>query len=547
MRNSTLGMLLRYFAGISFLALPTTACAQGVETPILVTQSQSMDSVHVEIGLDRCTKRVRFTQAIPLGRRAMWRSEGQWRWISDYEAISEHCRTSFAFTTSTAEAGGDREYPFVIRSAAGTHLYLPYLQILGESDTSRAAALRSTECSDPISRALTGYALTNSCRLDGRHSYIDSSTPDWLARILEVGFESTLTRAQELFGDINAPAVRMYVRYSPSDAAPSWRGWTSEAELFVNFSGNWNDTDELRYHAEKYLTHEVLHLWNGWVRSSGDQTPAWLTEGYAEFFALELMRERGSITGDRLQRDLLERAEHCLSRLAKLDSLEAAEPRLKGKSIYDCGVMAVYQLDRKLDSRSLREAALPWKRLFNRHTTADISLNEVLEEYSFPKFHRANGSEAKLPSFDPPRFSLEDLEQVGILARRDSSSGSYLTAAREEFLQSLAQQFCESPPYGFTTFEAYAELDTEGRCGILTGSPKISGVASHSLFVGNIMPALTSAMEACKAGRAFQLNLYDGADIPVRCKSPMSLPAPRLSLACPLGANCDLRARIGHE
>src|SRR5690606_27293540 len=109
--------------------------------------------------------------------------------------------------------------------------------------------------------------------------------------------------------------VQVYVIFAPGDGQPAWRGWTSGPELFLTFSGQWADSEELRFLAEKYLTHEVLHLWNGWVRESGVLTPPWLTEGYAEYFALDLMVARGAITVGRMQALVLERSARCLHSL----------------------------------------------------------------------------------------------------------------------------------------------------------------------------------------------------------------------------------------
>ena len=548
MRSShVLSASFRHLGACLFLCASLVVAAEpGSE--ITITESDTRESVHIEMTLTPCATQIRFTEHIPTGRRAAWHPEGSWRWVNDSEAKSEHCASSFAFSTSSIENGGDREYPFILRSDAGTHLYLPYLKTEGNDSAQARATFISEHCITPISRPLSGYLLVDACLQDGRRVHVDSSTPTWLAALLETHLTSTLAQAQTLFGPIDDSAVRMYVRFSPSKEAPSWRGWTSGAELFVNFSGDWTETAELRYHAEKYLTHEVLHLWNGWLRSSGNQTPAWLSEGYAEFFALELMRARGSITGLQLQDELIERSMQCMNVAHAPDTTQLAELKIDGQSIYDCGVMAIYQLDRRLASASLTEAAAPWRRMFSDLSAGEITLEEVLSHYAAyaRAIHPLDPRDIS-KIFSAPLFSRIGLEAMGIESTIDTSSDRYKTNVREQFFQSLVQQFCNSPPFGFTTYSDYVELDTDVRCDVLSGNPKISGVAGSSVFKDDVVKAVRSAVNACNMGEEFQLNVREGRDLLVRCKTDMSLASPRLALSCRANAACDIVVRNADE
>ncbi|WP_426683447.1 hypothetical protein ABFU84_00315 [Xanthomonas translucens pv. undulosa] len=368
----------------------------------------------------------------------------------------------------------------------------------------------------------------------------------WLADLIKSRFNQTMAQAVPLFGEIDQSQVRLYVRFIPSKLEPSWRGWTSGPELFLNFYGNWSDSPELRYEAEKYITHEVLHLWNGWKRRAGDSTPQWLAEGYAEFFALELMRARGSISGAELQRDVNNRATRCLAAGKSIELAPSLET-LSGSAVYDCGVMAVYVMDRNLGSGTLAEAALPWRRVFDEHSKVEILLSDVLRAY-----HASPERVKPLVGLDTghldfPELNRRGLETLGIVVSPDESSDRYAKAAREGFFQALVQQFCTEPPFGFSSYPSYIELDTGSRCGRLSGDPKIVGAQGASFYGDSAIPAIRAAIDACNGGSSLELKLQDGSALTVRCKEPVSMVSALPSFHCPAGAPCDITHRNADE
>jgi|GEM_PF-3147623 len=513
-----------------------------------ISFAESEDGAHirVELGWNSCIRRIVFAQDVPGGRSANWRLEAPWQWTSDREARSARCVKQFAFSATSTEHAGDRDYPFVVKTEAGTHIFLPFLWTEPEGSAHPAGAtIDSPHCSSSGRSVLDGYHLIQWCLQAGRQLHVDPRVPDWLAELLEETLADTLVRGQALLGDLDESAIRLYVRYSAGDEQPSWRGWTSGPELFVNFSGNWTESDALRFEAEKYLTHEVLHLWNGWARRIDDGTPVWLNEGYAEFFALDLMRMRARITNTQMQAAVLSRSAKCLEQIENGGYVRDRDLRLYGEGIYDCGVMAIYQLDRRLESVTHQQAAAPWKAIFADVDGAAISLQEVLGHYVAYKAETAGGNGVDWQSGAFERFSIswQGLEDIGIERSADTRSDEFGIRARAHFLQSLVQQHCIEPPYGFSTFDSYVELDTGDRCGILSGNPLVSGVGGRSLFGGDVASVVESAIAACNADGPIGLDLRDGARLELRCRQKMRSPPPLTQLACSQGRPCEIARR----
>ena len=513
---------------------------------IVFSESKSEQAVTVAMALTPCAKEVRFVDAIPGGRRRTWQLQPPWRWADDLRAESEECTGRIAFSTTEADLGGDREYPFLLRSGAGTHVYLPYLRTRGQDGREKRSSIVRTGCAAGAEAALTRYVLVAGCVQANTTVTVDQSAPSWLADLIKSKFRQTSTQAAALFGNIDGSQVRLYVNFMPSSLAPSWRGWTSGPELFLNFYGNWSDTPELRYEAEKYLTHEVLHLWNGWKRQAGDTTPQWLAEGYAEFFALELMRARGSISGADVQRAVEDRATRCL---AVGHSTERAPDlkKLSGEAVYDCGVMAVYVMDRSLGSQSLAEAASPWRRVFGQYPGTEISLGEVLRAYHASPVRAKPSVESTSEHPEMPGLDAPGLKRLGAVVSMDESSVRYAAAAREALLQGLVQQFCTQPPFGFSSYPSYIELDTGSRCGRLSGDPKIVGVQGASIFGDAAIMGIRAAIEDCNAGGSVKLHTQDGSELAVVCKSPISMAPALPSFHCLQGALCDITHRNANE
>jgi hypothetical protein len=398
-------------------------------------------------------------------------------------------------------------------------------------------------CSSSVRKELSGYTLVNACGELLPDVRIDAAAPAWLSKLLQRGFHDTLLQATSLFGDLGPTQPRMYVTFSPAPGGATWRGWTSGSELFLNFYGDWTESPELIYQAEKYVTHEVLHLWNGWKRRSGDTTPAWLTEGYAEFFALELMRARGSIDGARLQGEILERSAQCLSSRGSAEAPLNAPESAGGSAIYDCGVMSVYTLDRQLGSDTLEQASAPWRRLFNQQTSTEVTLDQVLTSYAVYSEKLRTDQEDAGGFQMTSSAGLPALQRLGIVPSRDITSAHYLVDARNAFLQSLVEHVCDAPPYGFSTYASYVKLDTADRCGPLSGDPEITGVAGKALFGDNALDGVEMGVKACNAGGNLRLNLKTGGEVVVPCRKPMTMARPRISLTCPPMAMCSVTTR----
>ncbi|MEF3083226.1 hypothetical protein V3391_13515 [Luteimonas sp. SMYT11W] len=510
------------------LACPVGAQAQA---RIALNAAESGSRVAVEMVRAHCTARIVFAEDVPGGRRASWRLEAPWSWVDDREARSPTCLSRIAFSAPAESDAADREYPFVFASAAGLHVHLPALAVAGEpASTPDAVRLVSSGCPETSPTALTGYRLIDSCVQSAATTSIDARTPAWLAHLLETTFTDTLARGKSLFGALDTAPVRLFVRYDAGPGPQTWRGWTSGPELFLGFSGDWSEDDALRLEARKYVMHEVLHLWFGWKRPADPNTPAWLSEGFAEYFALDLMRERGHQPVAEFQRAIMDHYDRCLAHTAGGSSRPSS---LSGASIYDCGVTAVYRLDRSLGSTTIAHAAAPWRSVFDS-SGLGVTLDEVAKHYV------AAGAEP-ITAGDIDRMATSPEEDgLGLTVIADTTSEVFGTQARAHLLQALVQQFCPRPPYGFTTFEDHVELDTGDDCGPLSGRPRVYGVEAVSLFGPDAAAAVEAAIGACERHMPIRLLQPMGTHLQVECRQPISRPKPVLRIRCAPESACDL-------
>ncbi|MET0329328.1 MAG: hypothetical protein ABW163_11260 [Luteimonas sp.] len=510
--------------------LSGTAVAQP-HTRIALDAPESGSRLSVEMLRPQCATQLVFAEDVPGGRRANWRLEAPWSWVDEREARSPTCVSRFAFSAPVAGDAGDREYPFVFVSAAGLHVHLPALAVIGETASApEHVHITSSQCPDAAPAVLAGYRLIDACRQQGGMTSIDARTPAWLARLLETTLEGTLARGQLLFGALDTDPVRLFVRYEGGTGPQTWRGWTKGAELFLGFSGDWTESEPLRFEAEKYVTHEVLHLWFGWKRHSGPDTPAWLSEGFAEYFALDMMRERGRQPVAVFQRAVLDRYDQCLAHLAAGSSRPSP---LSGASIYNCGVTGVYRLDRHLGSRTLAQAAAPWRGVFESSGTG-VTPDEVAKHYVAAGADPVTAGDLERMATSPEEDGL------GLTVVADTMSGAFAAQARAHLLQALVQQFCPRPPYGFTTFDDHVELDTGDDCGPLSGRPRVSGVGAVSLFGPDAAAAVEAAIDACERHVPIRLLQPEGTHLQVECRQPISRPKPVLRARCAQESACDL-------
>ncbi|HEY4059532.1 MAG TPA: hypothetical protein VGM39_23095 [Kofleriaceae bacterium] len=351
--------------------------------------------------------------------------------------------------------------------------------------------------------------------------------------------------AQKLGEQLRTKPV-VFVSYTDVDSNhTSFRGdVASNGEISLRFHGKgWmnGSTDESE---SRFLLHELVHLWNGNRYRPPGEGDAWLHEGSAEYFSLLAARELSVITPAQFDDAIAHAVNDCIENLGA-DRLGDEKARGAGRVIYTCGVTAEWFAD--LAARPEGDVFAIWRNVFadarkagDAAMTRDESLpgarDDIGNPYTVDMFLARTRELAKTPAatalidflfVDPAR----DWSRLPALLKPlgvklvDDRSPAWGEALRMNVLQHLLKESCKGN-FGFFKFPDHVELDTEDRCGPLSGNPMVTRAEGIDLFKAPEKARAAVAKKCAKSG-SVALQGATGAAIKAPCSQPLE-PMPRM-------------------
>ena len=98
----------------------------------------------------------------------------------------------------------------------------------------------------------------------------------------------------------------------------------------------------------------------------------------------------------------------------------------------------------------------------------------------------------------------------------------WVELARSFVLHQLLAMHCESGRIGFWTYDDHIQLDTDERCGPLSGNPKVDTLQGFDIF-HEMRNAYESALGACRIGDPAQFGVFGSSEkLEVNCERPIA-------------------------
>lgn len=262
----------------------------------------------------------------------------------------------------------------------------------------------------------------------------------------------------------------------------------------------------------KIISHEAFHLWNGVLIHPKEGAPPWLHEGGAEYGRIVFQSSTQALEQVAVQAELNGYLEACRTGLgpkALSGFTDASRVR------YACGVTEQWlaDIDIRRATQGRRTVLSIWGELIE---TAKRE-GGAYDDQSFEEAaRRQGGTSASLVDIldgggdQWPRL-IDAFQQRGVVIE----AGASLRATRDSMLVSLLDANC-SGVNGFYTEAGFVKLDTEDRCGVLSGNPEVQHVLGFDIF-----EAPEGAYEAlrshCSSHERFDLNTRDGRQVSLSC------------------------------
>jgi hypothetical protein len=299
------------------------------------------EKVTVVVELAKCRDNWVFSSDYPGSRNKLWSGLAEYVWNGDSLLRADgSCFKKISFTAPLYENTVDRTYPFVIESSMGYAVYAQHVLPNDINDASVIIQIISDECRKNSIRLKCLFAgrLKNNVWLGGS-PYVTSidfdyasngnlkfipenNVPAWISEEVTQYAKMTFLASEKSFGAIEKYKFPVFIMFDDKQTEASWRGWSSGRSIFFLFGGKqWlTKTPELSTIVDSFVTHEIIHLWNGWKNKYRDDTPAWMIEGFAEYLSIAMRRDEGRLTDEDASKEVLSSMARCAD-LIENDSL----------------------------------------------------------------------------------------------------------------------------------------------------------------------------------------------------------------------------------
>ena len=508
--------------------------------------------------LHSCRQRIAFDEGYPGERKELWKGLDGYVWEGNtLKSADDACLRTVRFSVSTEELEIDRTYPLIISSSFGYAIYLSHVLPIDTGTvvadvliTSRSCATHTYKGACRLQRRISKqewaneqpYLVTADISRSGPGIGVipEDDVPEWVVKEVAAYASDAYSTASALLGKPKGEQIPTFVLYQPDVRETTWRGWSSGGSLFLLLRGkSWSTkTAALDEILDNFVTHEVLHLWNAWTYNPIDNTPSWLTEGFAEYLSISLRAAHGRIEASKAAGRILHHIERCLSALE--DPGKSHSTLRAGQTVYDCGVTAQWVIESSYENEQ-QDIWYIWRRIFSKHPRGFYSLEDIKKD------SKSDGLNWLSNEGDPEALR-RTLAALGAVAGPDTNSPEAKKSQAAAIYTHLLRQTCDAPPYGFYQNEGYVVLDTGTRCGSLNGSPQAVGINGINIETGDVSKALALLQELCSRKKEVQVNLTNAPPRSVRCTQTFAPPPPSTVISCVAGGvDCavPMRARTG--
>lgn len=320
---------------------------------------------------------------------------------------------------------------------------------------------------------------------------------------------------------------------------PQWRGEvTDSGEIFLRFFGDvWErETIELAMIVERFLFHELVHLYEGKRVSSQIKQPAWISEGLATYLTINYIAlQKNKRTARILFEEILGRASRCLTILTWENIGISGSAAQGGSYPYDCGVLAYWLVDGAPESlghvNQLKSVWATASQNYKRGQSGEVGImdNIVFLANTEDRQDASRVLQALIQGPDSAHWRQRYFlfAKLGFKVSYTYDEG-WSTRARSFAVEHLLRSHCVAPPIGYTTYDDYLELDTGDRCGPLSGNPLIDQIQGFNLF-DETNEIYHSVKNACRKGEEVEFGLYESpTSFFVSCFNPMDDLAPAI-------------------
>ena len=319
-----------------------------------------------------------------------------------------------------------------------------------------------------------------------------------------------------------------------------WRGdFFLGGEVFLRFFGDgWEEGDiEREQIVAKFLYHELVHLVTRLRVQISDDQPEWLWEGIAEYLALTLASSNADEDASKEYADqVLGRAGRCLSVLDAEGVGISHESMRRGDPPYDCGVLAYWLADGAPASlESADQLRAVWTSAVENLDGEDAGYDVGDLLAGLDRTGRTVEQLLLMTLIDGPdgtRWQDRDqlLSRIGVRVSYEFD-GAWEARVLSAVIHHILSLYCTPGRMGFTRFADHVELDTEDRCGPLSGDPLVDTINSLGIF-DEIRAVYDSVVRACQLGQSVQFGLFEtSGKLTVECAEPIDALPPSAVLS----------------
>ena len=314
--------------------------------------------------------------------------------------------------------------------------------------------------------------------------------------------------------------VHVIATVEETDEGTRWRGDVSEnAEIFLRFSGvGWHrENEELERITELTLYHELVHALMSCGFQVGEGEPEWLWEGHAEYLALTY---KGLYATNAepgwFQEEIRQRTSECVNTLER-EGVGISNPSvLRGQDPYNCGTLVYWLLDGAPAAQGAGERLRAvWSSVVEGFADSD-------PEYRVAGLIAAAGAtdaveaqqliELLIEGPDGREWQDRDRLLAGLgINVTYGYDDAWDAQVRVALVDQILRLHCTAPPIGFWTFEDHLRLDTEVRCGPLSGDPLIDRINGLAIFDG-MQAVMESVKRECSSGGSIQLGIFESPE-----------------------------------
>jgi hypothetical protein len=459
-------------------------------------------------------------------RADTWKLLGEGLSFSPDGVASTTPVTTFDIAIAPDSKQRDRVYPALSRVGGGWLIYAPHLQLDDTVTAGRLSIEVPAGWSVVGHRDEKGELVGDGYIFAGPSAYVRRgavdvvsapSSPEWLLRMIEQYADGAVDFYSRRLGAPLGVHATIVVDVEPEREGSYHGDTTPGAMVSLRFFGaRWSERGTAATGSvSDFLDHELFHLWNAEVaRTAEGATRPWLHEGGANYAALLLGRERGTMSEDGYVANLNRHLERCQRALPELDLRDRGPKR--GGAVYACGTVLQWAIDiglRKV-SNGQRDALTWWRDVLAKADGEGRT-------YSFDGAYALVGPDASKAA-----DALLGAGSWAVFADAARGYGVDLALSRlpaedmVDALDHLLEIHC-GHDRGFFTFADHVELDAHMHCGPIDGVRDVDSIAGFDV-VAQASAMNDAVRKLCASGKPVEFGWKGKVVARVPCTKPLA-------------------------